>query len=110
MSIDPTPLDTTITVSPASIGAGGTVTVSWSGISNPSSMDWIGLYAVGAGDNAFLRWMYVSCTMGASSAQASGSCPFVLPGSVGAGNYEFRLFANNGYSRLATSNQLAVTP
>ena len=36
-----------LSVSPTTIAAGGAVTVSWSGIANPTATDWIGLYAPG---------------------------------------------------------------
>jgi len=97
-----------LTVSPATIAAGGAVTVSWSGISAPSSGDWIGLYIPGAGDENFISWMYVSCSTSSGSARSSGSCSFALPGTLSGGNYELRLLANNGYTRLATANPFTV--
>ena len=97
----------TLTVSPAKISAGGTVTVSWSGITLPSATDWIGLYTSGAADVNFLNWIYVSCSSTASSSQASGSCPYVLPKTLTASNYELRLFPNDSYIRIG-STTLAI--
>jgi len=88
------------------------VTVSWSGVANastndwisPSTHDWIGLYHVGDGDTAGIDWVYdSSCTRTAGrTAKSSGSCSFAMP--LAFGNYEFRLLANEGESVLATSN------
>jgi hypothetical protein len=99
----------TLTASPATIAAGGTVTASWSGISTPTPRDWIGLYAPGAAQTAFIDWMYVSCSKTPGSAAPSGSCPFVVPSTVPPGTYQLRIFTNNQFTPLATSNALSVT-
>jgi hypothetical protein len=103
-----------LTATPSSVGLGGTVTVSWGGVSNPTNTDWIGVYPAGAGndpasiDNERLSWVYDdSCTQShGTNALASGSCSIAMP--TTAGNYEVRLFYNNGYTILATSNQITV--
>ena len=87
----------------------GIVTATWSGIPNPTTTDWLGLYAADAADMAFLDWLYVSCSQTPGSAQASGSCPFTVPATVAPGAYQLRLLANNGFTRLATSNAFTVT-
>ena len=97
-----------LTVSPTKAGPGATVTAMWSGITAPSPKDWIGLYTVGTDDTKFITWNYVSCSTTAGSARASGSCLYLLPGTLSAGNYELRLFAG-AYTRLATSNTLTVS-
>jgi hypothetical protein len=99
----------TLSVTPTSVAAGSSVTASWSGIASPTSTDWIGLYASGAADGSYLAWMYVSCSQTVGSAKASGSCAFKIPATVAAGTYQLRLFAANGYTRLATSNSFSVT-
>ena len=99
----------TLTASPATIAAGGTVTASWSGISTPTPRDWIGLYAPGAAQTAFIDWMYVSCSKTPGSAAPSGSCPFVVPSAVPPGTYQLRIFGNNQFTPLATSNAFSVT-
>jgi subtilisin len=98
-----------LTVAPSSVVAGGTVTATWSGIAAPTSTDWIGLYAAGTGDGAYLAWLYVSCAKTPGAAQAGGSCPLQIPGSVPPGAYELRLFAADGLTRLATSGAFTVT-
>lgn len=92
----------TLAADPTSVAAGASLTATWSGISSPTGTDWIGLYSPGASNTASLAWRY---TTGASS----GSVPFTIPSSVAPGTYELRLFANNGYTRLATSNSFSVT-
>jgi len=100
-----------LTVSPGIASSGSSVMVSWSGIVSPSHRDWMGLYAVGAPDANYLSWMFVSCSQNAgSSAIPSGACVAVLPGNLANGLYGWRLFANSGYTRLSTSNQMLVTP
>jgi hypothetical protein len=101
---------TGLSASPATLPAGGTVTATWGGIASPSPTDWIGLYAAGAPDTAYLAWIYVSCSQMAGGAMAGGSCAFTIPSGVPAGTYELRLLANNGYTRLARGNALTVGP
>jgi hypothetical protein len=84
------------------------VTATWTGLTSPSATDWIGLYATGAADTAYLAWIYVNCSQTAGSAKAAGACAFGIPATLTPGVYELRLLANNGYTRLATSNGLTV--
>jgi len=97
-----------LSVSPTSSAPGSTVTVSWSGIANPTAGDWVGLFAQGAADTAIVDWMYVSCSKTPNMARATGSCALILPAGLASGTYELRLFANNGFTRLATSSALTV--
>jgi hypothetical protein len=97
-----------VSESPTITSAGASVTATWSGIPTPTSTDWIGLYSPGAADTAFRAWIYVSCSQTAGAAKSAGSCPFALPGSLPPGMYELRVLANNGYTRLGTSNQFEV--
>src|SRR5262245_34956865 len=99
----------TMNASPTNVSPGGILSVSWSGISAPTSTDWIGLYSPGAANTSFISWFYVSCSTTAGSARASGSCSFVLPASLSGGSYELRLFANDGFTRLAITNSFTVT-
>ena len=98
-----------LTATPATAVAGATVTATWSGITAPTSTDWIGLYAAGASDRLMDAWLYVSCSQTTGAARAAGSCSFPVPNGIAAGTYELRLFANNGYTRLATSPPLTVS-
>ena len=80
---------------------GGTRDRELGGIISPTADDWIGLYSPGGPDNAYLSWRY---TNGA----ASGSLPFSIPASISPGTYELRLYANNSYTRLATSGPITI--
>lgn len=92
----------TLSASPASVAAGGSVTATWSGVCAPSSTDWIGVFVPGTPNTAYRAWRYTTGT-------ASGSLPLVIPSSLAPGTYELRLFANNGATRLGPSNPFVVT-
>lgn len=67
------------------------IRVSWSnGSGDPYS--WIGIYRAGTEDRGYLEWTYLN-------AQRSGSYTFNT--TLSAGNYEVRLFQDNGYTRIA---------
>jgi hypothetical protein len=99
---------TTLSANPTTVAPGGTVTATWSGIANPSTTDWIGLYTPGAANTAYIDWLYVSCSQTAGAARASGSCPVTVPSTVAPGTYQLRLLANDGFTLLATSNTFTV--
>jgi hypothetical protein len=88
--------------SPTTLPAGSSVTATWSNVCAPTSRDWIGIFAPGAPNSYHFAWRYTTGT-------ASGSVPLTVPASVPPGTYELRLFANNGYTRLGTSNTFVVT-
>src|SRR6185312_4950595 len=56
-----------------------------------------------------IGWMYVSCSQSPGAAQASGSCPFTIPGNLANGTYELRFLSNDGYVSVATSNPITVS-
>src|SRR5262245_25017081 len=67
-----------------------------------NATDWIGMFAVGAGDGQYLSWRYLNgSTSPPVAGLSSATLDFLLPGDTG--SYEFRLFANNTYARLTTS-------
>ena len=98
----------TLSESPTTVATGGTITATWSGIATPTARDWIGLYTPSAGNTSYIDWIYVSCSKTPGSARASGSCSFVVPTTVAPGTYQLRLFANDGFTHLATSNSFTV--
>ncbi len=99
--------DTTATVSPTSVPPGGAVTVTVAG-GPGNTTDWVGLHRVGAADNVYLDWKYLSDTRTAPSpGRTSAVLHFNMP--TTAGTYEFRFFAKNGYTKLATSPTVTVT-
>jgi len=97
-----------LTASPGTVELGMPVTATWGGIANPTATDWIGLYAAGAPGSSFLNWVFVNCTKSPGAALASGSCPLTIPTGLAPGSYELRLFANNSFTRLATSGPVTV--
>jgi len=99
----------TLTVSAVSVAPGETLTATWSGVSSPTVTDWLGVYSRGATDQTFTAWVYTSScsTTAGTTAKANGSCPLTVPTTTG--TYELRLFATDGYARLATSPPINVT-
>ena len=104
-----TPPPPALTASPATVGPAGTVSVSWSNVVGPTRNNWIGLYATGAANNAFLSGSYDDdCGQNPGTTSLSaGSCSFKLPSS--GGTYEFRLFATKATTLIATSNTVTVS-
>ena len=85
----------TLTATPANVGPGSSVTVSWNSSTSRAANDWIGLYLQGAPDTAFIAFQYVGST------GTSGSRTFTMPGKNGV--YEFRYFLTDGYTKVATT-------
>jgi hypothetical protein len=88
------PTTFTFAASPGSVQRGGTLTVSWTNLSSPSSNDWVGLYAVGAPGWSLTSWSF-------TGAAASGTVTLAVPAGAAAGSYELRL-------RTAKSNVVTV--
>jgi hypothetical protein len=98
-----------LAASPTSVSPGSTLNATWAQIASPTALDWIGVYQPGSSNTAYLDWFYVSCSKTSGSPLASGSCPFVVPSSLAPGTYQLRLFANDGFTLLATSNNFTIT-
>jgi hypothetical protein len=103
----------TITVNgaapPNGVTVGAATSVSIAVSDGPgNATDWIALFPVGAADSAYLHWSYLS---GTTTPPASGltAATFTTHAPLAAGDYEWRLFANNGSSRLATSSVVTVS-
>ena len=100
---------TALVASPDQVLVGGTTTVTWTGIAVPTIYDWIALYRVGDADGFYLDYRYVDFSCAGSSASypwTAGTCAFAMPTTPG--TYEFRLYTNATYGRLATSNPVTV--
>jgi ELWxxDGT repeat protein/VCBS repeat-containing protein len=99
-----TAANTTLSASPASVNAGSPVTATWSGIPAPSATDWIGVYDSSSDpDTAPVSWTF-------TDGNATGNLNLTVPITAASGAaYELRLFSNNSYVRLATSNAFSVT-
>lgn len=90
----------------ATVTAGTATAVSISG-GPANATDWVGLYRTGAPNGAYLDWRYLN---GSTAAPATGfaNATVTLPALVPPGDYEFRLFAKNGFGRLGTSARVTV--
>ncbi len=88
----------TLSTSASSALPGGKVTAYYSNASTLSNA-WIGLYRTGAEDTAYIMWDY-------TDGNTSGSYEVTLPSETG--TYEFRIFNDFGYTRLATSSPIVV--
>lgn len=99
----PPPTGPTVTLSPTRVAPGSVLTVTWSGIVNPTSGDWIGLYAVGAAPSSYSAWAWATGT-------AAGSIPLTIPASLPPGRYEARYLVNKGYESVAVSTPVDVAP
>ena len=86
------------------ITPGSPITVSFSGASG-DALNWIGIYrkeAPSDAENHHGNWLYVNGSQTTVNERLKeGSVTF--PGGMGAGEYEARLFANNGYELLAST-------
>jgi hypothetical protein len=111
-SSTPLPPMPTLIASPSTINPGDTITVTFNNIPSPTPLDWIGLYTTLADNSSYINWVYndgsPNCTQTSNGgAISSGSCTFIMPSTPG--NYNFRLFANDGYILIATSNTVSVS-
>jgi hypothetical protein len=98
-----------LTVAETTVARGGSVTATWADLPTPNTYAFIGLYAVGALDAAFLEAQSLDATHTTSS--ASGSMSFPIPGApLAPGSYELRVFHDESMAqRDATSNTFTVT-
>lgn len=101
----------TISESPDPVAPGAALTATWSGVSSPTTTDWIELVPAASDDQHYVDWDYdSSCTKTAgSTALASGSCSITVPAGAAPGVYQLRLLAANGYTHLAVSVNFVVS-
>jgi hypothetical protein len=90
-----------LTVSPASLTAGGSITVSWSGATGAAVNDWLALLPVGAPSTS-----YDSGRAMLTNGAASGSVACPAPA---AGTYEVRYHVRGTFEVLAVSTPIVVT-
>jgi hypothetical protein len=96
-----------IRVNTATAAPGGPVSVT---VTNGpgNAKDWVGLALASAPNETFLQWKYLSNTHApAPPGVTAATLTFTMP--VTAGVYQFRFFANDGFTRLATSASVTVT-
>ena len=92
--------------SPVSVVAGATISV---GVADGpgDSADWIGLYPSTAADGGYLDWRYLNgTTVAPQSGLTTAALSFAAP--VEPGQYEFRMFSSNGFTRLAVSGEVTI--
>jgi subtilisin family serine protease len=96
LDIVPAPV---LNVSTTSAAHGTQVTVTLTGgLGGPNA--WLALAPAGSGDTTYIVWTYVAT--GVTSTTWTATMPAT------AGNYEFRLYRDSGYSRIATSPTVTV--
>jgi hypothetical protein len=88
-----------LTATPATVSAGGTITVNWIAPSGRPTTDWVGLFRVGAPNTPAIAWQYTNGT-------ANGSFNVTAPAQPG--SYEFRYLLSGGYTDVARSNTVTV--
>lgn len=102
----------TITVNgeapPSDVTVGAATSIALGVFGGPGSpTDWIALYPTGAPDSGYLSWSYLKGTAAPPSSGLS-EATFTTYAPLQAGVYEWRLFANNGWTRVATSSAVTV--
>jgi subtilisin family serine protease len=95
----PPPIVPQLTVSASTVAAGAPVTVTLTG-GPGASLDWIAFAPVGAANNSYQQFVYVGAGV------TTRTWTITAPTTVG--SYEFRLFSNGGFTRLATSPAVTV--
>ncbi|MGH9141917.1 MAG: hypothetical protein ACRD2I_12360, partial [Vicinamibacterales bacterium] len=93
---------TTVSLTPSPVAPGANVTVTWAGILTPTPKDWLGLVPLNAPDASYVARVYLS-------GRTDDSVPFVLPASLAAGQYEARIFADDGWQIAGVSNVVTIT-
>jgi subtilisin len=96
--VDPPP---TLSVNATTVPASAQVVVTLAnGFGN--SGDWLAMASASSSNSSYINFVYVGAGV------TSKSWTFTMPST--AGQYEFRLFLNNGYTRAATSPIVTVDP
>ncbi|HJU43444.1 MAG TPA: S8 family serine peptidase [Vicinamibacterales bacterium] len=98
----------TVTVASTTVAPGGVIQFTVSG--GPANQkDWVALFDTSAPDTVFSQWMYLNGTKTAPASGLSGATlQFTAPATPG--TYNIRFFADNGYTKLATSATVTVCP
>jgi hypothetical protein len=93
-----------LSVSTTTVQGGESITVSWTGIANPTTTDWIGFFAAGTPDGSSgpLSWQY-------TDGLANSVMGYQIPTGLFAGTYELRLYSNSTWLRLAVAGPLTLS-
>ncbi|DAC62799.1 MAG TPA: hypothetical protein D7I10_03250, partial [Candidatus Poseidoniales archaeon] len=93
-------------IEPENPHPGAHFSVGFSGSSGDNHA-WIGIFTPGAGNGEHQgRWNYVGGSQTPGEAKTAGAVTF---DGLGAGEYEVRLFGDNGHDRLMTSTSMIVS-
>jgi hypothetical protein len=97
-----------VTPSLTAVLSGGNVTVTWAGVQNPSTFDYVQLWTTGVGASDTSTFAYTSSgtTTPGLTASTAGSCVIVMP--TTAGDYVFKLFYANTDTVIAVSQVVTV--
>jgi subtilisin len=90
----------TLAVDHVTAARGEAVTLTVLSTTPMGSTDWLALARVGTDENAYLQWRYVA------GGQTTFAWTVAMP--MQAGSYEFRMYRNNGITRVATSSAVNV--
>ena len=105
----PPPLPTpSVTFGPSTVGIGATVRAT---IANGTAKagDWIGLYETNGAQTSYLQWQYLNGSHQKPAAGLAGaSVLFTLP--LATGSFHVRLFTNDSYALMATSEAITTVP
>jgi hypothetical protein len=88
-----------VDASPQQAAASSNIQVTYQGTPG-NARDWIGMFAVGAGERNWVTWQY-------TNGNRQGAMTFKAPDNK-PGSYEFRMYENDGYKLLATSRPIQV--
>jgi hypothetical protein len=90
--------DEEVSIDDSEYKQGEIITVSYDFTGNRLSGSWIGLFKVGSADNQYITWTYVN--------QDEGEVYFTALYQTG--EFEFRLFKDGGYNRVAVSDSFEI--
>ena len=91
----PAALPVTLTVAPAEVGRGGTLTAAWAGIPRPSADDHLRLYTLGSKDDypgVIAAWW--------PTTSAAGALALTFPDTLAPGWYDLRLYSDDATYNL----------
>jgi hypothetical protein len=99
---DPPPALTVPAISASLSGGMVTATIT----NGPANVyDWVAIHLASANDATYLSWKFLNGTQTASTGYTTATVTFPAPST---GLYNIRLYANGGYTKLATSGIVVV--
>ncbi len=90
--------DGTLSISRTTVSAGNSISVRYTVPSQGTSQSWVGLFSVNDSNMQYRSYQYTS--------GRSGTLTFTAP--YNTGRYEFRLFKDNGYTKIGESSEFRV--